>query len=105
MYQPILFCMDDLAVMPDGTLREATDREAILQDLAHMLDELGVTASPTTTERQNTMRTAILDLLLIHPRVTSIDRVDFNASSPSGTTLGVAVYVNGDATPLTPITA
>lgn len=105
MYSPILYCIDDLALMPSGTLREATDGEAIVQDLEHMLDELGVTAGPLTPDRQNVVRAAIIDLLSTHPRVKSIDAVRFNVATDGGNTMGIAVYVNGDATPLTPATA
>jgi hypothetical protein len=103
MPSPILYLLGDAGVTPSGGIRLATDIEAIAQDVDHLLFDLGTTAGPLTVSRQGKIRTALVDLLSTHPRVTSIDRIDFNSPTPGLNALGLAIHVNGDpnALPLT----
>jgi hypothetical protein len=96
MPSPILYLLGDAGVTPSGGIRLATDLEAIAQDVDHLLFDLGATAAPLTVARQGKLRTALIDLLSTHPRVTSIDRIDFGNPTPGANLLGLGIHVNGD---------
>ncbi len=94
-----LYMLDDFAVSPSGTFREATAAESIAQDLTHLIQEADELGEPTTAELSTLLRGQILDLLTTHPNVTSIDEIDITSGDDN--TLDIAVYVNGNPMAIT----
>jgi hypothetical protein len=96
----VIFAMiDDFSLTVGGTLREATRAESIIQDVAHMLNEIEAVGDPTADDFMADVRSQILDLLNDHPQVTSIQAVTF-AVDRATNRLAVSLGVNDDASPL-----
>jgi hypothetical protein len=93
---PILYMEDDFFVSASGTFRLATPAEAVRQDVGHMVDELGLLGEPGTTDTASALRAAILDLLMTHPVVQSIDAVTVTPTPGGANTFSISIRVNGN---------